>query len=47
MFAVSQGIELGFWTHFKFCGWTTVMISAVGCLVIFYIGRPMIELLDP
>ena len=41
------GVELGFVTHFKFCGWTTLLIAAGGCCVIFFVARPMIALLDP
>jgi hypothetical protein len=41
------GVELGFVTHFKFCSWTTLLIAAGGCCMIFFVARPMIALLDP
>ena len=41
------GVELGFAAHFKFCGWTTLLIAAGGCCIIFFLGRPMVALLNP
>ena len=36
------GVELGFAAHFKFCGWTTLLIAAGGCCIIFFLGRGLL-----
>ena len=40
--ASASGHELSFWIHLRFGFWSTILIVAGGCFVLFYLVRPLL-----